>query len=310
MEPSKTAILFIIFNRLDDTEKVFEAIRSARPERLYIAGDGPRKNISGDEAKCNEARSIVNKVDWDCEVKTLFREENLGTKLGIIAAIDWFFDQEEEGIVLEHDCLPSSYFFQFCAALLHRYRNDTRVMHIGGINLQFGQKRGNGSYYFSRIASIWGWASWRRVWHSTDRTMLAFPQFEMEDQMINVFPDRRIANWVTNMARMIYEGKIVTWDYPHAFSIICSNGLCITPNENLISNIGFGDGATHTKDATHAHASIPLGNMTEIIHPLFYVPDSDADIYQLSLTVDNVKRADIKKYTNKFNRSVAHAESL
>jgi len=295
MRSLKTAVLFIIFNRIDVTAKVFESLKAARPQRLYIAGDGPRKNVPGDEESCNEARSIVTKVDWDCKVYTLFNEKNQGSKYGIIAAIDWFFSQEEEGIILEHDCLPSDFFFEFCSTLLHYYRNDPRVMHIAGSNLQFGIKRGNASYYFSRIASSWGWASWRRVWQSTNREMIAFPQFEKEGQMMNIVSDRRIANWLISMLKKVYEGTITTWDFPHGYSIACNNGLCITPNENLISNIGFGEGATHTTDATDVHADIPLGKITEISHPRFFIPDSEADIYQLSLTADNVKQKDIKK---------------
>jgi hypothetical protein len=304
MATLNTAVLFIIFNRTDTATKVFDAIKAARPERLYIAGDGPRKDVHADEINCNEARNIVTKIDWDCEVHTLFRQENLGTKYGIIAALDWFFKHEEEGIILEHDCLPTDFFFQFCSTLLSKYRDDTRVMHIGGTNLQFGKRRGNGSYYFSRISSIWGFATWRRVWKMYDEQMKMFPRFEQEDQMINLFSDRRIATWITNMARSVYEGKIANWDYPLGFSIICNNGLCITPNENLVSNIGFGDGATHTTDASHAHANIPLGKMTEIVHPLFFVPDGEADIYQLSLSVDNIKREDISRYNRDRNKLV------
>lgn len=225
--------------------------------------------------------------------------KNMGSKYGVIAAIDWFFENEESGIILEDDCLPAADFFEFSTDLLKYYQNDHRVMHIGGTNLQFGHQRGSASYYFSRIASIWGWAGWRRVWQNCDPKMSSFPQFEQEDQMINLFQDRRVADWMTNMSRTIYAEKVSTWDYPYAYSIACNNGLCITPNVNLVSNIGFGNDATRTKDSSSVHSDIPFGEMQKITHPFLFVADTEADIYQLSLSVNNVKKANSRTFSTK-----------
>ena len=303
MNSLKTPILLIIFNRMDTTEQIFESIRQARPERLYIAADGPRPEVGEDKISCMETRKIIDRIDWPCKLTTLFRDENLGTKHGIIAALDWFFELEEEGIILEHDCLPSKDFFRFCTDLLERYRDDNRIMHIGGTNLQFGRKRGEASYYFSSIATIWGWASWRRVWKLYSAEMKDFLQFEKEDQMINLFPDRRIADWLTAMAKQVFDKKISTWDYPLGYSIAINNGLSITPNVNLVSNIGFGDKAIHTRDSSHAHSNIPLAELAEIAHPSFFISNKQADLYQLSLSVDNIKtsQATGEKLPNKPN---------
>src|SRR4051812_35098447 len=134
-----TPILFLIFNRPDVTQSVFNAIREARPKQLFVAADGPRKGNKTDDAKCREARSII-KVDWPCELKTLYREENLGCRRAVSSGISWFFSLVEEGIVLEDDCLPHPDFFPYCEELLARYRDNPRIMHISGGNYQFGQK--------------------------------------------------------------------------------------------------------------------------------------------------------------------------
>jgi hypothetical protein len=305
MDPLKTPVLFLIFNRPETTDRVFAAIRNARPQKLYIAADGPRAGVNEDILLCKQTRSIRNQIDWECEVKTLFRDENLGSKFSMISALDWFFENEEEGIILEDDCLPGNEFFRFCSTLLDHYRNDHRIMHIGGTNLQFGQKRGEASYYFSAIASIWGWASWKRVWKLCDHSMKKFPEFEEEDLMVNIFQDRKTADWITAMARHVYENKVIAWDYPMAFSIAINNGLCITPNTNLVSNIGFGENASHTKDASHVHANIPIGKPDEpLTHPLFLIPDRKADIYQLSLTINDVKQSQLKKSKNEAGTGV------
>src|SRR4051812_29566436 len=164
-----TPVLFVIFNRPETTRQVFEAIRTAKPSRLYIAADGPRKNKPGEDQKCQEAREIVKAVDWDCEVKTLFSKENLNCGRGPATAFTWFFEHEEEGIILEDDCLPTQSFFRFCQELLERYRYDYRVMHIGGNNFLNGWQRDQDySYYFSLSGHIWGWATWRRAWQMFD----------------------------------------------------------------------------------------------------------------------------------------------
>src|SRR6187402_998951 len=124
---TKSAVLFIIFNRPDNTAHVFEQIRAARPPRLYIAADGPRQSRSNENSLCQQTRQIALQADWDCEVKTLFRDENAGCKEAVSAAITWFFDNEEEGIILEDDCLPANSFFKFCDELLEKYRDNSAV---------------------------------------------------------------------------------------------------------------------------------------------------------------------------------------
>ena len=292
----KTPILFLIFNRPDNTKKVFEAIALAKPEKLYIAADGPRPDKLEDESLCEETRKIIDLIDWPCQHFTLFRNENLGARYACTKAFDWFFEQEEEGIILEDDCVPNKDFFGFCTTLLEKYRDDPRIMHIGGTNLQFGNKRGSASYYFSSIPAVWGWASWRRVWKNYDPEMAKFEKFEQENQMINVFPNKRIADWVSVMARMIYEKKVIAWDYPLAFYVGINNGLCIVPNVNLVTNIGFGNQSTHTKDSSHAHANIPTQILENpLIHPKFFIPHKHADFYQLLLTIDDVKANEVNK---------------
>ncbi len=167
--PLRTPVLLVIFNRPKTTQLVFEAIRRAKPARLYIAADGPRKNVESDIKNCAEARKIVEQIDWDCAVQTLFRNGNVNCGRGPSSAFTWFFEHEEEGIILEDDCLPSQSFFWFCQELLEYYRDDTRVMHIGGNNFLNGWKKDNDySYYFSRSGHIWGWATWRRAWKMFD----------------------------------------------------------------------------------------------------------------------------------------------
>lgn len=275
-------ILFLIFNRPDITFKVFERIKEAQPSKLYVSADGPR--IDKDEvALCTEARSITEMIDWECEVKTLFRTKNLGCRDAVSSAITWFFENEEEGIILEDDCLPANFFFAFCDALLHRYRSDDRIRHISGCNLQFKKTWGTGSYYFSNLTHVWGWASWRRVWKEYDKELTNYHEDEVGEQILNIFADPLIAeNW-KRIFRAVKSGEINTWDYQLTFINFFNNSLSIIPNQNLISNIGFRSDATHTVTPENPYSNIPLSSLTEIKHPVYILPSKCADFKTLDL---------------------------
>ena len=187
--PLNTAVLFLVFNRIDTTKKVFEAIRQAKPPRLYIAADGARES-KDEEEKVNAVRDYVSSnIDWDCEIKTLFNEKNLGCKMAVSGAIDWFFDNEEMGIILEDDCLPSQSFFWFCEEMLAKYKDDMRVWHVAGNNFHFGWKRDEDySYYFGGIyGSIWGWASWRTRWNHYDVEMKNYDEVKSKKYLENCY---------------------------------------------------------------------------------------------------------------------------
>lgn len=275
-EALKTPVLFLIFSRPDTTQRVFEEIRKARPAKLYVAADGPREAKKEESEKCRQTRAIINQVDWDCEVKTLYRDKNLGCRMAVSSAIDWFFEQEEEGIILEDDCLPHPDFFVFCTTLLEKYRYDSRVMHISGSNLQFGKVFGEGSYYFSKHVNIWGWASWRRAWQYYDVEISSFPRFIEQKQIHNVLFFHNNTRRYLRILHKIYQGAD-TWDFQWAYGVFTQNGLAITPNVNLVSNIGFGEESTHAFDSKNKMANIPVKPIGQIKHPAFVLHQNEAD---------------------------------
>lgn len=274
----RTPILFLIFNRPDTTQQVFDAIKKQKPKYLYVAADGPRSNAPGEKEKCQAARDIIKQIDWDCELKTLFRGENLGCGKAVSSAITWFFENVEQGIILEDDCLPHPSFFRFCEELLEKYRVDERVMQIGGCNFQEGIHRGDGSYYFSKNIHIWGWATWRRAWHLYDFDMKNYNCFVSQRQIENIWPGKiNQESWIKNF-QSIVNGSMDTWDYQWMYAIWSQNGLSILPNINMISNIGFGDGATHTLFDDY-RMNMKTYEMDEIVHPTFVLQNVEADNY-------------------------------
>ncbi|MCI5150489.1 MAG: glycosyltransferase family 2 protein [Candidatus Electrothrix sp. MAN1_4] len=272
-----TPVLFLVYKRPDTTRQVFEAIRQARPPRLYVAADGPRKDVPGQAEKVQQVRDIVLKgVDWDCEVKTLFREENLGCKYGVSGGIDWFFENEEEGIILEDDTLPSQSFFWFCQELLERYRDDKRIFVISGDNFQEGQDCSMGdSYYFSCFNHCWGWATFKRAWEHFDVDMKQWPEVQKKGCLKYIWSDKSALSYWTNIFQSVYENKVDTWDYYWTFSCWLQNGLTILPNVNLVQNIGFGMDATHTTTSREASKAYQLN--FPLIHPEYMMRDMQAD---------------------------------
>jgi hypothetical protein len=284
-----TPILLITFTRLDTVSKVFERIKEQKPTQLFIASDGPRMGRPDDIGKITTVRNyLIEQVDWDCELKTLFRDENLGCGAAPYQAINWFFEHVEQGIILEDDCLPYPDFFRFCEETLNFYKNDERVWEISGTSLQGGIKRGDGSYYFSHYGGIWGWATWARAWKHYDYTMSGFSQFIEEKKIEQILPDKeQIAYWTKTMSKATQLGS--WWDYQWVFTFWKHGGLCIVPNVNLIKNIGFAtQGGTHTFGEPHWYKALSksTGLMGNIVHPSNIIVDTEADDFYFKHTTN------------------------
>jgi hypothetical protein len=260
-----TPVAFIIFNRPDETERVFLEIAKAKPKKLLVIGDGPRSNHIGEADKVSKARNIIKKVDWPCEVLVNYSDVNLGCKARVSSGIDWVFECVNEAIILEDDCLPHPSFFRFCEEMLIRYRDDNRIGMITGDNFHFGNFRGDKSYYFSGFNNIWGWATWRNRWqHDYDVDLKNWPNVLRSREIENWFGFKGAASYYTKIFERVYGNQIDTWDYQWLFGSRLNRRVSIVPNVNLVTNIGFGLDATHT-----TRVNI-LANMAteEILFPL------------------------------------------
>jgi len=273
----ETPVAFLIFNRPGTTGRVFEAIRAARPRRLLVVADGPRPSRPGEAELCRATRAVLERVDWRCEVQTRFSEENLGCRRRISSGLSWVFEQVEEAIVLEDDCLPEPSFFPYCAELLERYRRDERVAFVSGTSYQFGRRRGPYSYFFSRYPHVWGWAGWRRTWRRYDVDMALWPEARDAGWLEQLHDRRFVRGFWRTMFDDTYAGRVDTWDYQLVFACQAAGALSVTPEVNLVRNVGFGDGATRTT-RRNRFAEMPAAPMPfPLRHPPFVVRHREAD---------------------------------
>ena len=271
-----TAVVLIIFNRPRLTETVFAIIAQARPKQLLIIADGAR--FAEEEEKCLEARSIVQAVDWNCDVRTNIAKTNMGCRQRIVSGLNWAFSLVDEAIILEDDCVPHVSFFAYCETLLDYYRHDHRVMEISGCNYQQGRTDENYSYYFSRYYHTLGWATWKRAWKHYDEYISTWPQVRQSEWWNALFDDGDELEYWTAVYDQIYKGGLSTsWDYQWQLARWCQNGLSAVSTVNLISNIGFGPDATNTKSEHDFRACLPVSDIGQIQHPLSIARNAHAD---------------------------------
>jgi hypothetical protein len=271
----ETPIAFIVFNRPGQMQLVFQEIAKVRPKKLMVICDGPRAGVAGEAEKVSQVRKIIETIDWDCELLTNYSEKNLGCKIRVSTGLDWVFSQVEEAIILEDDCIPDLSFFQFCQEMLDLYRNDKRVGMISGDNFHTIDRPY--SYYFSKYFHIWGWATWRDRWAlSYDVDMKTWPKLKNSAELINMMGSSDSQNYWIKTFQKVFDGEIDTWDYQWVYANWVNNRVSIMPSKNLITNIGFGADATHTKNKS------PLANLDRyklqfpLSHPKYIELDKES----------------------------------
>jgi hypothetical protein len=278
----QTPVALLIFNRPDATERVFREIARAQPRRLFIIADGPRPERPGEAERCAATRAIVEQIDWECTVTRNYAEANLGCRARVASGITWLFEQVEEAIILEDDCVPQPSFFAFCEELLARYRDDQRVMMISGTNTVAAEISTPYSYFFALPSICWGWASWRRAWQNYDLALSQWPELRASAWLDEVWGSQQATRyWQKRLDREQAWNRAAafqpTWDYQWFYSCWAQNSLAICPAVNLVSNIGFGEGATHTR-TTLEGVYIPSAEITfPLQHPPHLVWNREAD---------------------------------
>lgn len=255
----ETPVLFLIFNRPNITKKVFKNIAEIKPKFLFIAADGPRLNSQEDIKLCKETREIILRlIDWPCEVKTLFREKNLGCKKAVSEGITWFFDHVEAGIILEDDCLAALDFFPYCQKMLEKYKYHPDIGMIGGTSF-LNNIQTQESYFFSKYIIVWGWATWKKKWDLYQDNLENWTEVRKSNWLFDLYKNKNVAHYYTEIFDTMSEGRVDTWDSNWAYALLRTSQLIITPTRNLISNVGIS--GTFVNKSHLKFLNLPLLNL-------------------------------------------------
>ena len=243
----KTPVAIILYRRPRLVGELLNILQAHRPERVWLIADGPKQESRGEAGLCLEARREAERgITWDCKVRKIYAETNLGLRRNVEQGLDALFAEESEAIILEEDCHPTPDFFPFCEAMLERYRNEPKVAGVSGNCFLPKTAAPSADYFFSRYLHIWGWATWARAWNAYDREKWSWPARGYRE----FFPhaNRTEENYWNRIFARVSSGEINTWDYPWACWFWRQGWVSITPAQNLVNNRGFGAEATHTKD--------------------------------------------------------------
>lgn len=272
-------VLLIIFNRPDTTKQVFEAIRRARPAKLYVSADAPRPGNEKDAVGCQKAREIVQNVDWKCDVQYRFLDQNLGCGYGPATAISWAFENEDRLIILEDDCVPSTPFFTYCNHCLEKYVDDERVWLVSGrSHHEESEHFLEQDYLFTHYGHTWGWATWKRCWEHFDIEFRQWGQFIKHGGFLNTFYSKEEGRFHNHFfAKLAADKNLAShaWDYQFALAIHINGGLSITPAKNLIHNIGHW--GTHSSGQEKCHMLRASEDYEITREPLFVSANREYD---------------------------------
>ena len=279
-------ILLLVWNRPDHVKILLDRLALVRPPVLYVASDGPRTGHPSDSALIQQSRELVNElITWPCEIHHRYQSSNLGCRLHVSAAISWFFDNVEQGIILEDDCIPHPDFFPYATELLKIYALDLRIWSISADNRQSIDNCRNytESYYFSRYHHCWAWATWRRSWDQYSLDNPKFANLTGPSSLLPYLSPIQSLYWFSVWSSVFKYKTVDTWDYQWTFTCFINNGLSIIPRKCLVENIGFSTDATHTKTGRSPLSPVPKysspSSLIPLIHPPFIQADRNKDHY-------------------------------
>tara|TARA_Y100001970_G_C14097091_1_gene783308 strand:- start:310 stop:1233 length:924 start_codon:yes stop_codon:yes gene_type:complete len=300
-----TPILFITYARSKYARKAFDAIKRVKPKNLYFYSNKAPIGNQDLNNNNNKIRGFVDEIDWDCNLRTFFRDKHIQIYTSLFSAIDWVFDNEKKAIIIEEDCVASAVFFDYCEKLLDYYEDESKVWMLSGNNFTPSGNPSDSSFFFSRFAHIYGWASWSDRWKKQDRLMESWDDEVKKREFLEYFQDKKSAIFFYKNFKNFYKKieRYNPWDYLNWYSMIINKAYCVVPNTNLVSNIGSsGFHNKNTKDFKSFNLPTPKGNKFIINKYLESIEPSRYDVYHFQHHYWLRRTTLLKKIKRKLNK--------
>jgi hypothetical protein len=238
-------LALIFFARPDLLDLTFAAIREAKPQQLFLIQDGARISNTNDLENIIKCREIVENIDWECEVYKNYSDENLGCGMRIFSGLNWAFQYVDRLLIIEDDCVPAMSLFPFAADLLEKYKDDGRIGMISGMNNLGLYEDTQNDYFFTTSGSIWGWATWKRVWDKVEYDLDFLNDKYASNIIFNT--DVKLEPMGKILSNTLNEGKkLSSWSYQLGMNILLQNQLNIVPKYNMINNIGMSENGANS----------------------------------------------------------------
>ncbi|HUT30671.1 MAG TPA: glycosyltransferase [Sedimentisphaerales bacterium] len=234
-DPADIPVVLVTYNRPKHTLEVLKALRNLRAKKLYIFSDAPKR--PEDAQAVSLVRRLVHSVDWT-RPEIVERTENVGLAANIVSAVDSVLERYDRLILLEDDCVPQPYFFDFMDACLRNYENDPKVFGISGHTVALSEDilrdYPYDAYFSPRIGS-WGWATWKRAWlqHFRDLSKLVETANQRNIDLTQGGADIPIS------VQNFLNGKLTdVWTLNWVLSVYINDGVYVYPTSSHIRNIG------------------------------------------------------------------------
>jgi hypothetical protein len=244
-------ILITGYNRPDLLKRSLEKLAEIGAKNVYIAIDGAKYGNEKDSKLVRECKKLSLEAKRRGNYQSKFAQRNQGCKNGMISAIDWFFEHETSGIILEDDIEFDLRFIEYCQKGLQFYEKDLLIGSLSGFNPIPPFDKVNRIYhrvdaYTTSYPFLWGWATWKNRWDRFYRDLNNWEAFYSKKNLRIAGGKTEEAHWTLRFDNSA-SNKVDTWDYGWVLACFKNNWKNVIPKENLIMNIGFGENATHTK---------------------------------------------------------------
>lgn len=233
-------ILIIAYNKPLLLKELLDFVSHNTSSDVYIHLDGPTNDLHNSKLN-SECREIINEFSLrKGTTLALLSPINLGGQFGVLAAIDWFFDKVEFGLIIEEDIEVSPLAFDFISEKKQELNNPESFAICLFNPIQNLTENLEINHWLP-----WGWAAFSSKWKNYR------PELENNAMRLRKKPKPSPASrfpvrfYLNRVLKKVECGEIQTWDAQVHLLHIAKENRSIFPHQTLSKHRGFIVEATH-----------------------------------------------------------------